>query len=286
MKIQIEPKKETSMEKFTYISYEEYQTAIPKAPNNVRLSDVKDFIRKQSADLEYYFKTKNNKGDVIEIEITNDDQPIPLLEGSIDVIAILKETEVTFRFIDEAKERIEYYLDFDTTIPISSKKTKTLEDVKRTIPDDIQNFLKNGKSIKFFFREEMDNIGFVKKELFLDSAEVPLVESSNGRKMIQCWIMISSDLSKKFKLRQQGIEKPAVAIVLLMFIIIDVCLCILMYYSRETKNDGEGRDIVKDVVGLMFIIPFLLILNMGFLQLIFAFLKMMEFRFLKKYLLK
>ena len=286
MKIQIEPKKETSMEKFTYISYEEYQTAIPKAPNNVRLSDVKDFIRKQSADLEYYFKTKNNKGDIIEIEITNDDQPIPLLEGKIDVKTIMKETEVTFQIIDESKMIIEEYLDFDATIPISSKKAKTLEDVKRTIPDDMQNFLKKGQSIKYFFEEEQDDMGFVKKEIFLDCTEVPLVESTDGSKVIKCWIMISSDLSKKFKLRQQGIEKPAVAIVLLMFIIIDVCLCILMYYSRETKNDGEGRDIVKDVVGLMFIIPFLLILNMGFLQLIFAFLKMMEFRFLKKYLLK
>ena len=50
MKIQIEPKKETSKEKFTYISYLKLQSAIPKAPENVRLSDVKNFIQKQHAD--------------------------------------------------------------------------------------------------------------------------------------------------------------------------------------------------------------------------------------------
>ena len=286
MKIQIEPKKETSMEKFTYISYEEYQTAIAKAPKDVRLSDVKDCIQEASADLEYYFMTKNNKGDIIDIEIINDDQPIPLLEGGIEVKTIPKETKVTFQIIDETKMKIEEYLDFDTTIPISSKKTKTLEDVKRTIPDDIQNFLKNGKSIKFFFREEMDNIGFVKKELFLDTAEVPLVESTDGSKVIKCWIMISSDLSKKFKLRQQGVRGPAATIVFLMCIVIDVYLCILIYYSRDTKNDGEGRDIVKDVVWMLLIIPSLLIVNIPILKLIFSFLKMMEFKFLKKYLLK
>ena len=196
------------MEKFTYISYEKYQSAIPKAPEDVKLSHVKDLIQQPSAGLEYYFKTMDNIGDIIEVEITSDDQFIPLLEGRIDVKTILKETKVTFQIIDEAKEKIESYLDFDSTIPISSKKPKTLEDVKRTIPDYVQNFLKNGKSIKYFFEEQQDDVGLVNKELFLDSAEVPLVESEDGSKVIKCLIMISSDLSMKYKLRQNSVEKP------------------------------------------------------------------------------
>ena len=288
MKIQIEPKKETSMEKFTYISYEEYQTTIPKAPYDVRLSDVKDFIQKQSADLEYHFKTKNNKGDIVEVEVTNDDQPIPLLEGRIVVKTILKETKVTFQIIDEDKRKIEIFLnlmDFDSTIPISSKKPKTLEDVKRTIPDDMQNFLKNGQNIKFFFEEEQDDVGFVKKEIFQDSTEVPLVESTDGSKVIKCWIMISSDLSEKFELRQRRIEMPVICVVLLLYFIISVYLCIQSLLSREIK-EGEERNIVKDVVGLMFIILLLLMGTVPFGGLIIAFIKTMEYKFLKKYLLK
>ena len=69
MKIQIEPKKDTSNEKFTYISYEEYQTAIPKAPNDVRLSDVKDFIQKQSADLEYYSRQRTTKETSLKLRL-------------------------------------------------------------------------------------------------------------------------------------------------------------------------------------------------------------------------
>ena len=277
------------MEKFTYISYEEYQTTIPKAPYDVRLSDVKDFIQKQSADLEYHFKTKNNKGDIVEVEVTNDDQPIPLLEGRIVVKTILKETKVTFQIIDEDKRKIEIFLnlmDFDSTIPISSKKPKTLEDVKRTIPDDMQNFLKNGQNIKFFFEEEQDDVGFVKKEIFQDSTELPLVESTDGSKVIKCWIMISSDLSEKFQLRQRRIEMPVICVVLLLYFIISVYLCIQSLFLQETKEGGEGRNIIV-AVGFMLII--ILLILMGALPLgglICAFIKTIEYKFLKKYLLK
>ena len=234
--------------------------------------------------------TRDKDGNVIDIEITSDDQPIPLLEGRIEVTTILKETKVTFQIIDDAKEKLENFwqtdlFDFDTTIPISSKKPKTLEDVRRTIPDHMQNFLKNGKSIKYFFEEEQDDVGFVKKELFLDSAEVPLVESTDESKVIKCWIMISSDLSKKFKLRQQFLERPVLAIVFLMCIIIDVYLCIQVYYSRESIEGEEGRN-MKDVVKMLIVIPPLLIANYLALVPICAFLKMMEYEFLKKYLLK
>ena len=286
MKIQIEPKKETSMEKFTYISYEEYQTAIAKAPKDVRLSDVKDCIQEASADLEYYFMTKNNKGDVIEIEIINDDQPIPLLEGSIKVKTISKKTKVNFQIIDEAKMKLDSFLEFDSTIPISSKKPKTLEDVKRTIPDYIQNFLKNGQCIKYFFEEEQDDVGFVRKELFLDSAEVPLVESADGRKTIQCWIMISSDLSQKFNLQRLRIEGPVGAIVLLMCMIIDVFLLIQIHNSRETNRGEEGRNIMVEIIGMLFFLLLILVGNVPFLGLIYRFLKTMEFTFLKRHLLK
>ena len=285
MKIQIEPKKETSMEKFTYISYEEYQTAIAKAPKDVRLSDVKDCIQEASADLEYYFMTKNNKGDVIEIEIINDDQPIPLLEGSIKVKTISKKTKVNFQIIDEAKMKLDSFLEFDSTIPISSKKPKTLEDVRKAIPDYMQNFLKNGKSVKYFFEEEKEDVGFVKKELFQDSVEVPLV-TDDGRKTIQCWIMISSDLSEKFQLRRNRIEMPVICMILLMCFIINVGLFIKIFFIDETfVKEGKFKVGVPFILMPLSIIIFLLadFLIFGIMFLLF---KKFEFKFLEKHLLK
>ena len=204
MKIQIEPNKEiTVFEKgYTYISYRYFQSTIPKAPENVRLSDVKDFIQEENIyfechKFEYYFMTRDKDGNIIDIEITNDDQPIPLLDGVIEVETIQKKTEVQFRIIDKTKRWVAQYLDFVETIPISLKKPKTLENVKRAIPDYVQKFLKNGKSVKYFFE-----YGYVRKELSLESAEVPVVELPDGKKVILCWIMISPDLCQKFHYRQ------------------------------------------------------------------------------------
>ena len=287
MKIQIEPKKETSKEKFTYISYQKYESAVPKAPENVRLSDVKDFIQKQNTDLEYYFKTKDNKGKIIDVEVTNDDQPIPLLEGMIEVETIPKETEVYFQIVDEAKKKIEKYLNFDTTIPISLKKPKTLEDVRKAIPDYMQKFLNNGKSIKYFFEEEKENVGFVKKELFLDSAEVPLVELMDGSEVIECCIMISSDLSEKFKFRQKCLQYPVISTVFLVWILTQFGLGIFLYVNKMPANTRENTDvrIMAFIVFLVVQMSFILLTSLPTL-LFLQFLYKMEGKFLKKHLLK
>ena len=287
MKIQIEPKKETSKEKFTYISYQKYESAVPKAPENVRLSDVKDFIQKQNTDLEYYFKTKDNKGKIINVEVTNDDQPIPLLEGMIEVETIPKETEVYFQIVDEAKKKIEKYLNFDTTIPISLKKPKTLEDVRKAIPDYMQKFLNNGKSIKYFFEEEKENVGFVKKELFLDSAEVPLVELMDGSEVIECCIMISSDLSEKFKFRQKCLQYPVISTVFLVWILTQFGLGIFLYVNKMPANTRENTDvrIMAFIVFLVVQMSFILLTSLPTL-LFLQFLYKMEGKFLKKHLLK
>ena len=285
MKIQIEPKKETSKEKFTYISYQKYESAVPKAPENVRLSDVKDFIQKQNTDLEYYFKTKDNKGKIIDVEVTNDDQPIPLLEGMIEVETIPKETEVYFQIVDEAKKKIEKYLNFDTTIPISLKKPKTLEDVRKAIPDYMQKFLNNGKSIKYFFEEEKENVGFVKKELFLDSAEVPLVELMDGSEVIECCIMISSDLSEKFKFRQKCLQYPVLSTAFLVWILANIGLGFYLYLNKMPVNTHIDVRNMAFVFFLLVQIAFNLLILLP-VPLFLQFLYEMEGKFLKKHLLK
>ena len=231
MKIEIEPNKEiTVFEKgYTYISYRYFQSTIPKAPENVRLSDVKDFIQEENIyfkchNFEYYFMTRDKDGNVIDIEITNDDQPIPLLEGVIEVKTIQKKTEVQFRIIDKTKRWVAQYLDFVETIPISLKKPKTLETVKMAIPDYVQKFLKNGKSVKYFFE-----YGYVRKELSLDSAEVPVIELTDGRKAILCWIMISPDLCQKFHYRQNCFWYSVTCLGFL--------LCIIMIIGINPNND-------------------------------------------------
>ena len=285
MKIQIEPKKETSKEKFTYISYLKLQSAIPKAPENVRLSDVKNFIQKQHADLEYYFKTKNNKGKIIEVEVTNDDQPIPLLEGMIKLKTIPKETKVYFQIIDENQETIEDYLDFNGTIPISSNKLKTLEDVKSLIPDYIQKFLNNGKSVKYFFEEEQEDVGYVKKELFLDSAEVPLVELTNRTKVIECYIMISSDLSEKFKFRQKCLQYPVLSTVFLLWVLANIGFGFFLYFNKMPANTDVPVRSMAIMAFLLVQIAFILLTLLPVL-IFLQFLYKMEGKFLKKHLLK
>ena len=81
MKIQIEPRKDimeikSSLNKVTYLSYLNYQAVIPKAPEDVRLRDVK-IAFPEKADLEYYFKTKDLAGNTIFVEVDNYNEPIP-----------------------------------------------------------------------------------------------------------------------------------------------------------------------------------------------------------------
>ena len=282
MKIQIdEPNKETTVfEKgYTYISYHLFQSTIPKAPENVRLSDVKDFIQEENIyfqchKFEYYFMTRDKDGNVIDIEITNDDQPIPLLEGVIKVKTIQKKTEVQFRIIDKTKRWVAQYLDFIETIPISLKKPKTLETVKRAIPDYVQKFLKNGKSVKYFFE-----YGYVRKELSLDSAEVPVVELPDGKKAILCWIMISPDLCQKFHYRQNCFWYLVTCLGFLLCIIMIVIMGIDIPNDIIVKKGGYMMAYLDFVAMCLLIMPLAALLW-------WAFFVFIEENFLKKLFLK
>ena len=71
----------------------------------MKLSDVKNaFPETEKPNLEYYFKTKNDSGNIVLIEVYNDDQSIPLLDGMIKVETAPKKTEVCFRIRDETKQ--------------------------------------------------------------------------------------------------------------------------------------------------------------------------------------
>ena len=208
MKIQIEPRKDiidikpVSLEKITYVSYQHYQVVIPKAPEDVRLSDVKNTLGRKD-DLEYHFKTKDLDGKIITIEVESNNQPIPLLDGEIKVETVVKQTEVCFRIMDEQHRSVMKNLQYGHLehgiIPISMKKSKTLADVKDTIPAFLKEAFQDGKSIKYFFEWYDNDIGFSRKELVHDTQEVP------GSRKIKCWIMVSSDVCEKLSQRTKFI---------------------------------------------------------------------------------
>ena len=205
MKIQIEPRKDImeikpSLDKVTYVSYLSYQAAIPKAPEDVRLCDVK-IAFPEEADLEYHFETKDLAGNSISVEVDNNYQPIPLIDGEIKVETVPKQTEVCFRILDENRRRIKnFYFGHlgHSIIPISRKKSKTLGDIKEAVPTFVQKLIKDGRRIKYFFERSDSNIGICKKELVYDTDEVPIVD---GEKDITCWIMVSPDVCEKLTLR-------------------------------------------------------------------------------------
>ena len=200
MKIQIEPRKDiidikpASLEKITYVSYLHYQVVIPKAPEDVRLSDVKNTLGRKD-DLEYHFKTKDLDGKIITIEVGSNNQPIPLLDGEIQVETVVKQTEVCFQIIDEKHKRVIKNLQFGHLehgiIPISNMKSKTLADVKKVLPAFLKEAFNEGKSIRYFFKSYDNDIGYFKKELVHDTQEVP------RREKIRCWIMVSPDVCEK-----------------------------------------------------------------------------------------
>ena len=204
MKIQIEPRKDiidikpASLEKITYVSYLHYQVVIPKAPEDVRLSDVKNTLGRKD-DLEYHFKTKDLDGKIITIEVASNNQPIPLLDGEIKVETVVKQTEVCFRIMDEKHKNVIKNLQFGHLehgmIPISNMKSKTLANVKEVLPAFLQKAFQEGKNIRYFFTWYDPDIGYFKKELVHDTQEVP------GSKKIRCWIMVSPDVCDKLSQR-------------------------------------------------------------------------------------
>ena len=202
MKIQLETREDNTENKpsSTYVSYSNYKALIPKAPENVKLSDVKNaFPETEKPNLEYYFKTKNDSGNIVLIEVYNDDQSIPLLDGMIKVETAPKKTEVCFRIRDQKRNRLEKfcfgYLEHGV-IPKAMKKSKTLGDVKNVIPSFLQQILNGGRNVKYFFEE---GTGGVRKELIQDHEEIPII---NGRKKIICWIVVSPDICKKLNQRK------------------------------------------------------------------------------------
>ena len=206
MKIQIEPRKDIidikpSLEKITYVSYQSHREVIPKVPEDVRLIDVKNAFP-ETADLEHYYKTKDSIGNIIYIEVDNDNQSIPLLDGTIELETVPKITKVEYRILDEKRNWITNFRLFHRkvygVIPISMKKSKTLKDVKEAVPNFLQKTLQDGKSIKYLFEDETINHGVIKTELFLDFEEIPIIKE---REKIICWIKVSSDVCKKLKQR-------------------------------------------------------------------------------------
>ena len=206
MKIQIEPRKDIidikpSLEKITYVSYQSYREVIPKAPEDVRLSDVKNVLP-ETADLEHYYKTKDSIGNIIHVEVDNDNQLIPLLDGTIELETVPNNTKVEYRILDEKRNWITNFRLFHRkvygVIPISMKKSKTLKDVKEAVSDFLQKPLQDGKSVKYLFEDETINQGVIKTELFLDSEEIPVIKD---REKIICWIKVSFDVCKKLKQR-------------------------------------------------------------------------------------
>ena len=204
MKIQIEPRKDIidikpSLEKITYVSYQSHREVIPKVPEDVRLIDVKNAFP-ETADLEHYYKTKDSIGNIIYIEVDNEKQSIPLLDGTIELETVPKTTKVEYRILDEKRNWITNFRLFHRqvygVIPISMKKSKTLKDVKEAVPDFLQKPLQDGKSIKYLFEDETINDGVIKTELILDSEEIPVIKD---REKIICWIKISADVFKKLK---------------------------------------------------------------------------------------
>ena len=242
MKIQIEEDKDlssSSLEKITLISYKikagkekkSYQAAIPKALEDVQLSDVKQAVPTSFSKpkLEYHFKTKDNEGNDTFIEVIDNLQAIPTLDGEIVVEAIPNETEVCFQIINDMEERFDEMrtLHKHGIIPISMKKSKTLKDVKNAIPVSLQKFLKNGESVKYFFDENKDDVGLVKKELILESSEVP--NSEEGYK-IKCYIMVSKDLSKKLSVQKYFI---VTLVALLNLFVIFTLFFLIPYYLNQ-----------------------------------------------------
>ena len=224
MKIQIEQRKDIidikpSMDKITYVSYGSHREVIPKAPENVRLIDVK-YALPESDGLEHYFKTKDPVGNIIYIEVDNDNQSIPLLDGMIELETVPRDTRVEYRVVDENRKEITYFRFAQKHIygalPISMKKSKTLKDVKEAIPDLLQNMFKGAKSIKYFFEEDTTNHGIVKKELILDFEEIPVIEE---RDKIICWIKISSDVSKKLKQREKFLLYISFLCIFILFLL-------------------------------------------------------------------
>ena len=107
MKIQIEPREsiiaiKPSTEKITHISYLHYRAIIPKAPEDVRLSDVKSTFPARE-EVEYYFKTKDSYGNLIMPEVKNDNQSIPLLDGMIQLRTAPGYTSVSFSILDSKR---------------------------------------------------------------------------------------------------------------------------------------------------------------------------------------
>ena len=189
----------------------------------------------EKADLEYYFKTKDNSERVISIEVDKNDQSIPLVDGTIKVETFPKKTEVCFRLRDQERFRIInfYFGSLDHgIIPKSAKKSKTLGDVKKVVPTFLQQILEGGKTIKYFFD---DNANGDRKELILDSEELPTI---NGKKTIICWIMVSQHIGKKLSQRRNYMRY---SILITYFLTLSVGLtCTICLPTMNYISDGAG----------------------------------------------
>ena len=229
-----EPRKDVidikqSLEKITYISYLTYKAVIPKPPEDVRLCDVKNAFP-LNVNLEYYFKARDSTGNIIYTEIDDDKQSIPLLDGMIILETVPSETKVYFQILDETRYEIKRFywgphLRY-RAIPKSVKKSKTLKDVKKAIPGFLQEIFNEGKSIRYFFNEDNVDDGLIKKELFLDFEEIPVIE---GRDDIICSIIVSPDVRKKLG---QLSNHLWLKILTSIFILVSIAFCSHYFYPN------------------------------------------------------
>ena len=138
-----------------------------------------------------FFTIKDSKGDIDEILVESNDEPIPLIDGMV-VLSNFKEIEVCYQLIDDCGNRIDAnkWHHFHGVIRIPSLKTPIkLENVKRAIPSDYKELL-DGEPARYLFTE-----GLVKKELINDLSEISI---PNEEKKIKCQIMLSQNSIKKF----------------------------------------------------------------------------------------
>ena len=121
MKIQIEDI-EPPLQNFTYLSYNvakqgkeiSYQVVIPKAPLSVCLEDVKQAIKWSSLEKSgnnnnefYYFKTKDSEGNIVEVVVNDNSEPIPLLDGMV-VLVNKNVTYVSYTLEEEGGKETKY----------------------------------------------------------------------------------------------------------------------------------------------------------------------------------
>ena len=245
---------------YTYVSYivekdgekTKYQVVISKAPASVRLQDVKEVIKMHGLEefengcvhigKYYFFTSKDSEGNIHEIRVTNDNEPIPLFDGMI-VLSHKHVVEVCYQLIDYCGNRIDEnrsgHQHGMIRLP-SLKIPVTLEDVKRVMPLYIKNIL-DGENARFLFMEDDATNGLVKKELIIDFSEISVPEKE---KKIKCQIMLTQNSIKKYhhqRLCEVKLYSKLIMRNLCIFLVLFISIGCLKYFTDSySPNIGNG----------------------------------------------